>query len=185
MVELTHTSRASPETRARLGAERAYWLTATGWASIVLGVAGLAALLMFSPRAVSGCGIVIGAAGVGQLLELGRPLRPGERAVRIAIALMFVGLGAALAALPAETALERLVAVLFAASGLVRMLWSAAWPRLPMLWGVGAGLVGTALGIALAAFAPHWALWAIGGAVALDLAAYGAAAVALAAALRR
>ena len=167
-------------------AQTGAWLTLAGLAGLGLGLSGL--VMVFAARSVGvgWYGALLALLGFVQLAELLRRLSMAGRLIRAILALVYIGCGVALMLMPETVgSLELLVACLFAAAGVFRIVWALAWPRGSKAWGVAAGLGAIALGGVMLLGWPQQALWVLGAAVAVDLAFYGASALLLGRALRR
>lgn len=168
-------------TQASTGA----WLTMIGLAGLGLGVSGLFMIFALPAVGLVWYGVLLILLGVAQLAELARSFVEGGRTIRAVLALVYVAAGVALIVLPeAVGALTRLVAVLVAAAGAMRIAWSLAWPQSFRSFGILAGLAVLALGLVLLGAPAGLPLWSLGAVVALDLAVYGLSAFVLGRALR-
>lgn len=158
-------------------------LSLAGLAGLVLGASGLAMVLWAPPAGVAPYGALLLLAGVAQLPELIRRTTAAERAYRGLLAAVYLASGAMLATAGAD-AMPRLVAVLFCASGALRVAWALAWPRFRGL-GIAAGLGVLAFGLVLLLAGPGSGLKLLGVAIAIDLAGYGLTGLLLGRALKR
>ena len=162
------------------------WLTLAGMAGLGLGLSGLVMVFVARSVGVVAYGGLLAILGLVQLAELFRHLSMAGRLIRAILALVYIGCGLTLMLAPdAVGSLELLVACLFAAAGVFRIVWALAWPRGSKVWGVAAGLGAIALGAVMLLGWPTSALWVLGAAVALDLTVYGASAFLLGRALSR
>lgn len=167
-------------------AQTGRWLTLAGLAGLVLGLSGL--VMVFAARSVgvAGYGALLALLGLVQFAELLRRLSMAGRLIRAILALVYIGCGLTLMFMPETVgSLELLVACLFAAAGVFRIVWALAWPRGSKVWGVAAGLGAIALGAVMLLGWPEQALWVLGAAVAVDLSFYGASALLLGRTLSR
>ncbi len=147
-------------------------LSLAGLAGLGLGASGLA-IVLWAPAAgvrAYGSPAAAGRGGANSPSCSGGSPPPTE-AFQGLLASIYLVAGAMLATAGAE-AMPLLVAVLFAASGALRVAWALAWPRFRAL-GIAAGLGVFAFGLVLLLAAPGPGLKLLGVAIALDLAGYG------------
>jgi uncharacterized membrane protein HdeD (DUF308 family) len=171
---------------ASSGADHGAWMVWIGLAGMGLGASGAFMLFALPAIGLVYYGALLCLLGAAQLSEAARAPSGGGRRILALLGAIYVAVGLALMILPgAVSALSRLVAVLFAAAGAMRIVWSLAWPPLFRPVGVVAGAAVLGLGALLLATPSGPRLWMLGGAVAFDLVAYGLSAFVLGRTLRR
>ena len=151
--------------------------TAVGLTGLVLGAVGLVMVLAAPAVGMSCYGVLLAILGGLQFGGLTRGHGRAVRAVRIALALAYLGCGLALVFEPTSVgAVQGPVAMLFGAGGLLQIVGASALPRRSRPWGIVVGAGSVLLGVLVLA-GPASADWLLGAAAALGLAFYGGAAL--------